>query len=176
MAPLPPDSTARVKVFYETCNEQHTVQIRFDAPNTVDDVIASFNDWVGAIGPAFYLSSFVQAQVAVSGSNVFNDVAGDWPVTWGADAGPHTATANYVDFIGRSLDGRRVRAALFGCKTTTSNDDYRTLTTESTAVDDAIQVLNDAEGVWLSINGFQPIWKSYVNLGPTAYWRNKIRG
>lgn len=176
MAPLPPDSTARVKIYYSTCGYTHSAQVRYTAPNTVADVVTAWNDLVTAIGGAFYLSSFVQAQEAVSGSNVFNDVAGDWPVTWGADAGPAPATANFVDFIGRSLDGRRVRLALFGCKTTTSNDDYRTLTTESTAVDAAVQVLNDAEGVFLSINGFQPVWKSYVNLGPNAYWRNKIRG
>lgn len=175
MAPLPPDSTARVKVNYSTCGFEHTAMIRFKEPNTVDDVVTEFNALITAIGSLFYLSSFIDAQVAVSGSNVFNPVAGGWPVTWGSGVGPNYATAHYLDFVGRSLDGRRVRLALFGCQSYTSGDDYRALSTESAAVDDAVNVLNDAEGVFLSINGFQPIYKSYANIGVNAYWRNKVR-
>lgn len=175
MASLPPNSTARVKIFYEVCGHTHSAQIRYAAPNTVADVITEFNSLVTAIGAAFYDSSFIGAQDAGLLSDVFNDVAGDWPVGWGSGAGQPSDTANYCDFVGRSTDGKRVRFALFGLITPTSNGNYRTLTTESTAVDAAVQVLNDAEGTFLSINGFQPIWKSYVDIGINAYWRNKIR-
>lgn len=175
MAPLPPDSTARVKIFYNTCGKNHTAQIRFTEPNTTDDVVTAFNDFITAIGGAFYHTSFIDAQVAVSGSNVFNPVAGGWPVTWGGEAGPLDASADYLDFVGRSLDGRRVRLSLFGAAQTVVDQKFRSLSTDSEAVDAAVEVLNGAEGVFLSINGFQPIWKSYANLGNNAYWRNKIR-
>jgi hypothetical protein len=164
-----------VKIFYETCSQQHTAQIRFKEPNTVDDVITAFNDLITAAGSLFYASSFIDAQVAVSGSNVFNPVAGGWPVSWGGSAHDRSATAQYVDWVGRSFDGRRVRFSLFGAIFTVTGENYRTLTTESTAVDDSVNVLNAAEGVFLSINGFQPIWKSYVDIGVNAYWRNQIR-
>lgn len=175
MAPLPPDSTARVKIFYQTCGFTHTALIRYKAPNVVADVITEFNSFITACGGLFYESSFIGAQAAALSSNVFNEVAGDWPVAWGSGAGPRYATAQYYDWVGRSVDGKRVRFALFGAQVTHFGDDYRMLSTESTAVDAAVQVLNDAEGSFLSINGFQPIWKSYANMGVNAYWRNKIR-
>lgn len=175
MAPLPPNSTARVKVFYETCGHVHTAQIRYKAPNTVDDVITAFNDLITACGGMFYHSSFIDAQVAADGSNVFNPVAGGWPVEWGGATHDQSATAQYVDFVGRSFDGRRVRFSLFGAIYTVSGANYRTLSTEEPMVDDAVNVLNGAEGVFLSINGFQPVWKSYVDIGVNAYWRNQLR-
>jgi hypothetical protein len=175
MAPLPADSTARVKIAYNTCQFDHEVMIRFKEPDTVDDVIADFNSFITAIESLLFLSTFIGAQVAVSGSNVFNDVPGSWPVTWGSDAGAKVSTAWYYDFIGRSLDGRRVRMALFGAKQISTTDDYRAFSAEVPAIEDGVAILNAAEGTFLSINGFQPVWKPYANSGVNAYWRNKIR-
>jgi hypothetical protein len=123
----------------------------------------------------FYESDYISAQLAISGSNVFNDVAGDWPVSWGSGDGPHYASALYNDFVGRSLDGRRVRFALFGAQSLQTGDDYRALATEDSRVAAGVAVLNGVEGTFLSINGFQPVWKPYTNQGTNAYWRNHIR-
>jgi len=175
MAPLPPDSTALCITDYNTCELDHSVLIRFTEPNTVDDVVTAFNDFISAFESLLFLSTFIGARVAVSGSNVFNPVAGSWPVTWGSDAGAKVSTAWYYDFVGRSVDGRRVRTAIFGAKQISTTDDYRAFSAEVPAIEDAVAVLNNAEGVFLSINGFQPVWKNYANSGVNAYWRNKIR-
>lgn len=175
MAALPPSSTARVKIQYTVDGHDHVCQIRYKAPDTTDDVIAGFNDLITAIGPRLHESTFVQASVAALGSDIFNPLAGDWPVGWGDGAAPNYGSALYYDFIGRSLDGRRVRLALFGAQNLQMGTDYRINTAEDADVDAAVQVLNEAEGIFLSINGFQPVWYSYVNTGVNAYWRNKIR-
>jgi hypothetical protein len=175
VAPLPPDNTARLKIFYNTCGHEHTCQIRLAEGVTVDDAAADFNALVTAMGGAVYGSTYVAAQLAISGSNVFNDVVADWPVGWGGTAGPEVATADYFDFIGRSPDGRRVRFALFGATAATAADRYRVFAADSSPVNGAVAVLNAAEGTFVSINAFQPVWKPYANLGPNAYWRNKIR-
>lgn len=175
MAPLPPNSTARVKIQYNTCEFDHELQIRYAAPNTVDDVITEFNSFINAIEGLLFESTFIGAQVAASGSNVFNDVAGSWPVTWGSGVGAKVSTAWYYDFIGRSVDGRRVRMAVFGAKQISTTDDYRAFSAEVADIEAGVAVLNGAEGVFLSINQFQPIWKPYANSGVNAYWRNKIR-
>lgn len=175
MAALPPSSTARVKIQYTVSGFDHVVQVRYKAPDTTDDVIAGFNDLITAIGPLLLESTFVQASVAAIGSDIFNPLAGDWPVGWGDSTQGNYSSAQFYDFVGRSLDGRRVRLTLFGAQVIQDGGDFRINTVENANVDAAVQVLNDAEGTFLSINGFQPVWYSYVNTGVNAYWRNKIR-
>jgi hypothetical protein len=175
LAPLPLDSTARYHFQYHTCGFDHTLQIRAGADVTDAEVAADFNAFITACGGLFHASTLTDVLKAPSGSNVFNSVVADWPVGWGGSAGPNAHTANYVDFIGRSLDGRRVRAALFGCTFDVFEDSYRILAADDAAVADTCTVLNGAEGTFVSINGFQPVWKLYADIGPSAYWRNKIR-
>lgn len=175
MTPLPPDSTARLKVFYTVCGHVHTHQVRFKAPNTADDAMASFNDLITAVGGLLFASEVINVVVAADGSNVFNPYAGTWPVGWGDGAGAQKDTANMLNFVGRSVDGRRVRADLFGCVVDSSSGIFRATAAGTAIVEAGVTVLNDAEGTYLSINGFQPQWGLYANLGQSAYWRNHIR-
>lgn len=175
MAPLPPDSTARLKVHYAVCGYRHTHQVRFKSPNTVDDAISAFNGLIAIIGGSFFSSEIVKLEVAADGSNIFNPVADEALAGWGSGSGTPKDTANMLNFIGRSLDGRKARADLFGCTITSAGGDYRDSGGESSSVNDAVAYLNGQEGCYITINGFQPIWYDYVNLGPNAYWRNKIR-
>lgn len=175
MAPLPPDSTARVRIKYHVCGRDHVAQIRYKAPNTVADVLSEFNDLITIVGAQFFATVMVGVTAAAEGSNIFNPVEDEALSGWGSGAGTPAQTANMFDFVGRSVDGRRVRFDLFGSQAEKSGDTYRESGTASSVVNDAVSLLNDAEGTFLSINGFQPIWANYVNLGPNAYWRNKIR-
>jgi len=175
MAPLPPDGTARVWIDYHTCGEDHTALIRFKAPATDVEVADAFNAFVGAVGAFFALSTFIGARVAALGSNVSNPAAGSWPVSWGSGAGDHAMTAHYLDFVGRSFDGRRARIALFGCLVTQQGDDYRATSAESSVITDGVAVLNGTPNIFLSINEFQPVWYPYADMGVNAYWRNRIR-
>jgi hypothetical protein len=175
MAPLPPDSTARVKVFYHVAGQNHSVQIRYNEPNTLADVASAFGSFIDEISPACFLTNVLDVQFAVSGSNVFNPTTETFPEGWGGSDTTGDKSADYHNFIGRSADGRRTRIGLFGATATVAGGKFRVLAGESEAYAAAIGVLNDAEGVFLSINGFQPVWKEYANLGNNAYWRNKIR-
>lgn len=175
MAPLPPDSTGRLFIDYETCGYDHTALIRLGAGVTPADGADEFNTLITGITGLFYLSTFLGARFAPAGSNIANPVTADWPVSWGSGAGPAYATAQFVDFIGRSLDGRRVRFSLFGAALEQFNNRFRVPAADSTAVNNGVTTLNAAEGTFVSINGFQPVWKQYANIGPNAYWRNKVR-
>lgn len=175
MAPLPPDSSARAWVDYHTCGEDHTAMIRFKAPATATDVADAFTAFVGAIGAFFALSTVISVREAADGSNISNPAAGTWPVSWGAGAGDHAMTAHYMDFVGRSVDGRRSRLALFGCLVNQQGDDYRATSAESSLVTDAVAVLNGVADIFLSINKFKPTYYPYANMGTNAYWRNRIR-
>lgn len=177
MTPLPADSTARVKIKYTTCGTEHTVQVRFVAPHTVAEVITAFSNFVHDRESLFYLSSVIDVQVAEVLSNVFNSYGGDWPTAWGSGAGSVAAAGQFLDFIGRSTDGRRARLALFGAKVVLDSDGlYRLLSADDTNIADMVNILATATGLFLSINGFQPVWKPYADSGLNAYWRNHTRG
>lgn len=176
MAPLPPNNTARLWVDYEVASFDHTALIRVGSVEEVDEAIDLFTEIVEAIGDFLFLSTFIGARFAASGSNVSNPIAGAWPTSWGNSSNPQRKdSAAYVGFVGRSLDGRRSGFELFGSSTVSLGGDYRATTAENAGVNTAVSLLNGAEGTFLSINQFQPIWKPYVNLGINAYWRNHIR-
>jgi hypothetical protein len=80
-----------------------------------------------------------------------------------------------LNFVGRSLDGRRTAVKLLGCRVESSGDDFRVTTAEGSMVNAAVAALNAMEGTFVTINGFQPVWKNYANIGDNAYWRNHIR-
>lgn len=175
MAPLPPDSTARLRVKYAVAGFAHTFQVRYGLSATVDDAIDAFNSLIGIIGGSFFSSEVVQFTKADSGSNIFNPIADSALSGWGTGSGTNKDTASMLDFVGRSEDGRRVRACLFGCTINSAGGDFRDSGAESSSVNDAVDLMNSTPGVFLSINGFQPVWYNYVNLGNNAYWRNKVR-
>lgn len=175
MAPLAPDSTARVWVDYHTCSEDHTLLIRYKDPATTDDVADAFSELMTLIGAFFAVSTVNGVRAAALGSNVSNPIAGGWPTGWGSGAGDHAMSANYLDFIGRSLDGRRTRLAIFGCIVRQQGDDYRATIAESSVVNDGVSHLNSFPNIYLSINEFKPVYYPYANMGVNAYWRNRIR-
>lgn len=177
MAPIPSNNTAVLFVDYQTCGEDHTVQCRFDAPSTVDDAMAAVAAVWGAMDSLLYLCTVTGARVRANGSNITLPVA--WPeaATFGSGAGPHQASAYYVDFIGRSPGGRRVRMGFFGAQANADAiaEDFRLSSTDSGVVGDAVDILNSADGTCLAVDGLQPIWYPYADIGTNAYWRNRIR-
>jgi hypothetical protein len=149
--------------------------IRYKDPATPADVIAAFNDLITACGALFITSAFVGGRHAADGSNVSVPLAGAWPTTWGSGSALDFHNGMYYDFVGRSLDGRKCRLALFGAQAVEVGGDYRTTTGESSLINDAVDVLNGTPNIFISINKFQPVWAPYANMGTNAYWRNKIR-
>lgn len=177
MAPLPVESTGRLFVDYSTCQEVHTAMVRFGTGGNAGDAMAMLDSFWIAITSLMYLGTIQAARVADLGSTV------TYPVTWtgaasfGSGAGSHYQTANYVDFVGRSIGGRRVRLATFGLisHADTSNSDYRHQATDSAAVAAGLAVLEASTDTPVAIDGSPAVWQQYADIGVNAYWRNHIR-
>lgn len=175
MAPLPSNNTAVLFVDYTVSGEQHTMQARPQTGSSnldVMDVLAAF--WA-ALDDSIFLTNIDGARGRAEGATV------TLPVTWTGDSGygvtdgEHNTTAQYYDFVGRSILGRRVKLSVFGAGTLvdTVGHDYRL--TPSGLLLDALNVLKSNSDILGAIDGAQIIWYDYINTGINAYWRNKIR-
>jgi len=175
MAPLPPESPERWWLDYSTCGESHSLQMRCEDGATATDASTAFDNFLTSIDSQVYELTVDGLRRAANGSNISLPAVWSGEPTYGSGDGPHDHSAAYVDFIGRSIGGRRVRAAVFGGINFSVGADFRVSAGESTVVEDALAALVAAEGFWIAIDGLQPVWHSYFNIGPNAYWRNKIR-
>lgn len=175
MAPLPFNSTSVLFVDYTVCGYQHTIQMRFDGDENVADAMVELDAFLDALGNSIYATVINGARFQAEGQDVTQDVTWTGNPAYGVGAGIPADTAYFYDFIGRSQSGRRVRVSIFGAKHQGQEGLFRLPETADAAFSGALGVLRSAEGTFLAIDGQQPVWKRYVNLGPNAYWRNKVR-
>lgn len=175
MAPLPFNNTDILFVDYATQGFPHQVQCRYASPNTYVDAMDSVAEWLTALAPEIGQTDILGARYQLEGTNVSVDVTWTGSASYGSGSGSTYQSAMFFDYIGRSPGGRRVRAAMFGAATLQFGENYRASVGENANLDAALDVLLAAEGTWLAIDGTQPIWKQYTNMGVNAYWRNKIR-
>jgi len=177
MAPLPSNNTNVLYLDYITCLEPHTTQIRFGSGAGIGGAMTVLNDLLAAIDNSIRNLDVIGARVRDQFTNV------TYPVTWtglssyGSGAGTHNESAYYWDFVGRSIDGRRCRVAVFGAvlPADATNNDFRITAGESTRVQDCLDVLEAGIDCPVSISGQAVNWQQYVNIGTNAYWRNNIR-
>jgi hypothetical protein len=177
MAPLPSNNTGCLFVDYTGCGEQHTMLIRYGAAGSAAAAMTVADALLSSLDPALLLITIDQVRDRPAGSNV------SLPITWtgagsyGSGAGTHDQTADFCDFVGRSNDGRRCRISVFcfGEKVDTTNHDFRVLTSEATAIGDAVAALEAGVGAPVSIGGLAVSWHQYADIGTNAYWRNRIR-
>jgi len=172
MAPLPPSSTPRYRVHYTTCGKQHTFQMRsHQSPTEIGILI---QDFLTALDAVCFASIIDFVDFAADNSDIFNSVTTDAEsFTWGTGIGSVTNVPNFMNFIGRSTGGKRVRIAVFGLDT--SAVDYRFIAGENADVDNGNAVLTAAGDILRCIDDLQPVWKSYVNAGVNAYWQKAVR-
>lgn len=175
MAPLSPDNTARVYLDYSVAGFEHTLIARYASLGDISTTVAHMADFVNAFGTQLYLSTFIGLRASAVGSSVTFPVSETFPATWGSTDVAGDETANYYDLIGRSVDGRRVRAAMFGAKNQSSADKFRLSTSLGAPWSDVLDVLTTAFPSFCTISGLEANWHAYVNLGMNAHWRNKIR-
>lgn len=177
MAPLPGNNTAVLYVDYSTCGHDHTLQCRYDDTASAGDAMALVDAFLTALDPGLTQTDIIGARVRDQGGSV------TYPVTWtgaaqyGGTAGPAYKSAAYLDFVGRSIDGRRARIAVFGPGDffDATNEDYRFTTADSAVIAAAVAVLEGGIGTPCSISGEAVNWHQYANTGVNAYWRNHIR-
>lgn len=172
MAPLPPDSTPRYKVFYVNVGVTHVMDIRSHAsPGAFG---AEVDALLTALGTLLLATLVTEVQFAADNSNVFNAVVtGIEGNTYGSGSGTVLNKSTYINFVGRSGDGRRVRLAVFGVADI--GVDCRFLATENGFVDAAVAVLQGGSNSFVTIGDLTPIWKSYANAGFNAYWQKAMR-
>src|SRR6185369_7094477 len=172
MTALSPDNTPRYRVHYTVNSHDHTFQLRsHESPFTIGVFINAF---VAAIDWACYASVINQVEFAAAGSNVFNPVT-TWAesTTWGTGTGVGLAVPEYVDFIGRTSGGRRVRLAVFGLGF--GDNQYRFDPGDNADIDAGIAELVSMGSSLRGIDDLTPVWKNYANMGFNAYWQKAIR-
>lgn len=177
MASLPVNSTACLFLDYSTCGENHTCMVRYGTGASAGDAMALLDALLTALDPGLTQLDVIGARVRDLGGSV------TYPVTWSGDAqyggtpGPHYKSAAYLDFVGRSIGGRRSRIAIFGPGDffDVANSDYRFTTADSATIAAAVAVLEGGVDVPVSIDGDAVNWNQYANTGVNAYWRNRIR-
>jgi len=176
MAPLPSNNTAVTFVDYSCEGEDHTIQMRHSSGASVGDALATIDAFLTALGTNIYLLTITGARERDISANVTYPVTWPGAATYGSSTEGNYASAQYGDFIGRSIDGRRCRVAVFGLKgiVDTAGDDFR-FPSSVGYVGAALAVLEADGNVPCSISGLPVNWHQYMNAGINAYWRNRIR-
>lgn len=171
---LPPDNTARYKVFYTVGSHQHVQEVRVGvvSPSAFGTALGAF---YSAIAPQIYDTAIDAVEYAGAGTTIF------FPVTTGQEGfhygsgTPAVAGENayFYDFSGRTSGGRRMRFFQYGAKAL--GGDYRFVAGENAALDNALAVIVGAASLWLAIDGVKPAMKTYINAGVNSYWQRQLR-
>ncbi len=175
MAPLPSNNTGVLFLDYSVGGEDHTVQFRYPPGGSLIDLKDVADQFLSALGDAIMTITITGARHRAEGENITLPTAWTGASTYGTGSATHDQSAWYVDFVGRSAGGRKVRIAIFGAASFEDNigHDYRLPATDQIA--DALTVLNDNGDILTGIDGETVVWYSYANVGVNAYWRNRIR-
>lgn len=175
MAPLAPNLTDRWFLDYNTCGHDHTLLMRTET--SIDEVAASAKlaDLLGSVPSLFFQITILQLRFSEAGSTISLPRTWGGVATYGGSAGVAYQSAQYLNFIGRALDGVRARVAIFGCTFSEQGNDFRVTPVEQPEVGDAIDVLNADPDYFEAASGSQVVWYAYANSGQNAYWRNRIR-
>lgn len=175
MAPLPANSTARYFVDYTTGTEEHTFSVRANPTYSPADLGTDLNTFLTDISPLLNRITIIRVRYQPEGSNVSAPVATaiDGNDYGGASYGTGDDRSKFLNFVGRSSDGRRVRLAVYGV-----NDiqpDYRVSTADSSAIIAAVDTLNTPANAFLTVSGLKPLWYPYANTTDSAYWQKQLR-
>lgn len=175
MAPLPFNSTDIVFVDYQQGPRTHTFLVRVADLADITAIEANIADFLTAASPLLFETLIL----AVRGQNAGSNISFPFPTStlvgevYGSGTVSSESVPYNIDFVGRSTGGRRARLDLFGYKGAIS--DWRRTSAESTDVAAAVAVLNGSTGSFLAIDGQQPFWYPYGNVGANAYWQRQQR-
>ena len=174
MAPLPPENTARYWVDYSVGGINHSFQVRFDGTTSPSALGSTLNAFLNTLAPLLNQIIIEGVRFAPEGTNISNPVVtGIEGNTYGVGTPAANETADFLNFVGRTAGGRRVTLAIYGILEV--DDFYRLNASESTIVASAVAILNGEEGLFLGIDGLNPVWKPYVNNAASGYWQRNLR-
>jgi hypothetical protein len=177
MAPLPPESTARMWLDYTDGINEHSLCVRVGPTATLPNMINMVDDFMSTQQAAFYLLTVLGARVASDNSNVTNPFTWTGASTYGSGTMPAATSPAEIRYIGRSVDGRMVSCSLYGCKLAIPGT-FRYLASAQADVAAAIAVLESgpAQSIFLTISTSTPVWKQYASYNFNSYWERKARG
>lgn len=175
MAPLPPNSTARYVVHYTSGSREHTQLWRSGTPASPSAMGDFLNQVWTDVSPIIFAATILDLVFYADGADVGNSVATTDFVgnTYGTGDPSNNTAALFLDFIGRSSGGKRVRVSFYS--PTGTDPSWRFNAGESTAVDNVVMDLQSNSVDLVAIDGLVPIWKAYANVGYNAYWQRARR-
>lgn len=183
MAPLSPFNTARYFVDYVANGRQHTAMFRWDPsattppPQATIDLISDFLNALAAFFPSD--TAVLTHRYGAAGSNLTFPVASAAPTWIGSGSANTTEAPAYLNFVGRTLGGRRSGLMLLGASSSPASEgntlaNYRIDTGEGINFDQAYTALTQI-GLY-GIDGQPTVWYTYANAGYHSYWQRKMRG
>jgi hypothetical protein len=175
MAPLPHNNTAILYVDYTQGGVEHTFEVRVDTLSEIEAIETVVGAFLTSLGSLVGSATITGTRGGAEGSNItlpfpISSLTG---VTFGSGTTNAETVPFFLNFVGRSVGGRRVSLAIFGLNTGLSN--YRLTTSEETEIAAAVAILNGSTGTFLAIDGLQAIWYPYANTGVNAYWQRQQR-
>lgn len=174
MAPLPHDNTAIYYVDYSTVAQNHTLEVRANGGLSPAAFATWFDIFIAHLAADLFTWTLNVVRWSAAGSTVSSPVTtGLEGNVYGSGAGTVDSVPAFVNFVGRSSGGRRVRLAVFGYKNAFST--FRLTTAEDTHIGDAVTDLNSVSNGALAIDGLKPVWYPYANVGFSAYWIRNVR-
>lgn len=175
MAPLPPSNTDRYKLIYSTAPFEHSITMRVQPTVTAAQASTFYDGFLAQLIPLLGVITIVRLEKANINSDVFNAVTWSGAATYGSGVPANIQEPAFISFVGKSLQGRRVRVTVFGI-TGVTQQDYRFQAGENAAADAARAVLATGTDRWLAVDGIKPVWNGYANLGFNAHYQRKLRG
>lgn len=177
MAPLSPDNTPRLQLLYTSGEFVHTAQIR---PSGIADKVAAepvAAEWAGLLAELMTTAdSIFEARWIPEGTNIYQLVAfTEVPGVLTPPTVNDRGDTAYMDFVGRSDDGREVRMTLFSTWFQDQIVFRKTVSDAGSQAEDIRDFLNGMSPVTTTISGEEATWKAYVNYGFNSHFQRKQR-
>jgi len=178
LTPLPEDNTKRYKMIYTVAGQQHSVTSRSSSAQTDANADAHFVACFAALDAILGSNvTWVDLQVALEGSNVFNST-GTWaPVT--GTSGVAVATVDKpraISFPGRASSGRKSKAFIYGVRSDhVTPATYEQDPLASPEFQGFQGLLNSQTDFWLAIDGVKPTWYFRCNYKTNDHWVDEAR-
>ena len=175
MAPLDPANTPRAYLTYRVAGQEHTMMVRYDAAAASTAVVATeITNFINAMDPLLFSSTFVRFEISAEGSNVRIPATWSGPTEWGGTPADPDDAPYFFSFTGKDTTGRRFRLEIFG-RGTGAGLPWRVSTADDTSIQAAVAVLETEEAVFLSIAGNTPIYNQYANRSVSQHWVGEVR-
>jgi hypothetical protein len=176
MAPLPPESTARLWVDYNDGTHDHSFLLRFAAGAGVSNAMVAAAAFLDALDPDLYAITIIGARTAAAGSVISTPVFWTGGGSYGTGAMPPVSAPVELCFVGRTTTGRMAKWFVYAWNRGMPGN-YRFSPGEFSSLDNAVTTLRAhvTAGTVVAIDGAEPSVYPYVNIQNNSYWETQAR-